>query len=112
MENVQNNDNVVIPDMEHDYHGHPSYGKILIRLFILLSVSLVVGFIFSPMLAVILIFATAIWKTSLVMKNFMHLKYEPLLIWILIASVLFILVAFFFGIYPDICAIHREVIPR
>lgn len=111
MENIQNNGNVVIPG-EHDYHGHPRYGKILVRLMILLSVSLIVGFLFSPLLAVTLIFATAIWKTALVMNYFMHLKYEPLLIWIVIASVIFILFMFFFGVYPDVTAIHREVVPR
>ncbi len=112
MENIQNNDNVVVPDMEHDYHGHPKYEKIFISLLILFGVSLVVGFLFSPILAVALIFATAVWKTSLVIKNFMHLRYEPLLIWIAIAAVIFCLFVFFFGIYPDITAVQLEVTPR
>lgn len=112
MENIQNNNSVVIPDAEHDYHGHPNYGKILRNLMILFALSLVVGYLFSPMIAVSLIFGAAIWKTSLVVNNFMHLKYEPVLIWVLIAAVLFILFAFFFGIYPDICAVRHEVTPR
>lgn len=112
MENIQNNDNAVVPSEEHDYHGHPKYGKIFINLLVLFGISLIVGFLFSPVLGVTLIFATAVWKTALVMKNFMHLKYEPLLIWIAIAAVLFCLFAFFFGIYPDICAVRHEVTPR
>lgn len=112
MEDTHHNHSVEVPSEEHDYHGHPNYGKIFIGLLILFGVSLVVGFLFSPMLAVILIFATAIWKTALVMRNFMHLKFEPFLIWIAIAAVLFCLFAFFFGIYPDITAVELEVAPR
>jgi caa(3)-type oxidase subunit IV len=111
MEKIQNNDNVEMPD-EHDYHGHPNYGKTFIGLLVLFSISLIVGYLFSPLLAVILIFATAVWKTALVMRNFMHLGYEPLLIWIAVAAVLFCLFAFFFGIYPDITAVQLEVTPR
>lgn len=112
MENTHLSDQVVVPDPEHDYHGHPHYGKILLTLLVLLAVSLVVGVLFSPLLAVTLIFGTAVWKTALVMRNFMHLKYEPLLIWVVVGAVLFILFAFFFGVYPDVTAIHREVVPR
>lgn len=112
MENIENNDNVVIPDMENDYHGHPKYGKNFINLLLLFGVSLIVGFLFSKILAVTLIFATAIWKTALVVKNFMHLKYEPFLIWVAVAAVLFCLFVFFFGIYPDITAVKLEVTPR
>ena len=28
----QNNDNAIFPDVEHDYHGHPNYGRILLTL--------------------------------------------------------------------------------
>jgi caa(3)-type oxidase subunit IV len=109
---THNSDNVVIPDPAQDYHGHPNYTRTFISLLALLSVSLIVGFFFSPMLAVSLIFATAIWKTALVMKNFMHLKFEPLMIWIAVAAVIFCLFMFFFGIYPDITAVQRIVVPR
>ncbi len=112
MENVRISENIEIPDPALDYHGHAPYGRILLQLLILLSVSLIVGMVFSTSVAVFLIFATAIWKSSMVMKNFMHLKFEPLLVWVAIAAVLFILFMFFFGIYPDITAVHREVVPR
>lgn len=110
METVtHNSDNAIFPDAEHDYHGHPHYTRILLTLLALLSVSLLVGYLVSPGLAIILIFGTAIWKTALVMRNFMHLKYEPLLVFIVIASVLLILFAFFFGVYPDITAVPLDV---
>lgn len=112
MENIQDNDNVVTPDPEKDYHGHPNYTKTFIYLLILFSISLAVGLFFSPTLAVILIFATAVWKSALVVSNFMHFKYEPLIIWIAVAAVLFCLLAFFFGIYPDITAVKLDVAPR
>lgn len=108
----QDNDSVVIPEPEHDYHGHPNYTKIFFSLLALFGVSLVVGYFFSPLVAIALIFGTAIWKTALVMRNFMHLKYEPLLVWIAIMSVILILTTFFFGIHIDVTAVHREVTPR
>ena len=101
-------DNVVFPD-ERDYHGHPAYAKVLGSLLLLLGVSLTVGYIFSPAIAIFLIFATATWKVALVMRNFMHLKYEPLLLFIVVGAVMLILYAFFFGVYPDITAVPRDV---
>jgi len=104
-----NNDNAIFPDAAHDYHGHPRYTRILISLLGLLALSLIVGNLFSLKWAILLIFATAIWKTALVIRNFMHLKYEPLLIYVVIAAVILILFAFFFGVYPDIPAIPLDV---
>lgn len=104
-----NNDNAEFPDGQHDYHGHPHYGRVLFSLLLLLSVSLLVGYIFSPTAAIFIIFATAAWKTTLVVRNFMHLKYEPFILLIVIASVILIIFAFFFGVYPDITAIPREI---
>jgi len=106
---AQNNDNAIFPDVEHDYHGHPKYARVLLSLLALLSVSLVIGYLVSPALAITLIFLTAIWKTALVMRNFMHLKFEPLFIFIVIAAVILILFAFFFGVYPDEVAVPLDV---
>lgn len=106
---INNNESVMFPDAEHDYHGHPNYTKILVSLLSLLTFSLIIGYFVSPMLAIILIFATATWKAALVMRNFMHLKYEPFLLFIAISAVLLIILTFFFGVYPDITAITPEV---
>jgi heme/copper-type cytochrome/quinol oxidase subunit 4 len=105
-------ENVEITDPEHDYHGHPNYRKVFVSLLELFAVSLVAGYIFPLHIAVILIFLTAAWKTALVVRNFMHLKFEPIMIWIAMAAVIFCLFAFYFGVYPDITAVHREVVPR
>lgn len=101
--------NVVFADPATDYHGHPHYAKVLGSLLLLLCVSLTVGYVFSPGIAIALIFATAAWKVALVMRNFMHMKYEPLLVFIVVAAVLLIIYAFFFGVYPDITAVTRDV---
>jgi len=92
---INNNESVVFPDVEHEYHGHPHYTRILIILLSLLACSLLVGYIFSPLWAIVLIFATAAWKAALVVRNFMHLKYEPFILFIAIAAVLLIIMAFF-----------------
>ena len=110
---IHNNDNAVFPDSEHDYHGHPHYTRVLISLLALLSFSLVVGYAVSPTAAIVLIFGTAVWKTTLVMRNFMHLRFEPLFVFILVAAILLIIFAFFFGVYPDVAAIPHDVtLPR
>jgi cytochrome c oxidase subunit IV len=111
MDTIVNNneENVIFPDPANDYHGHPNYTKILITLLILLGVSLTIGYLFSPALAIALIFATALWKCALVVRNFMHLKFEPLLIFIFIGAVLLIIFAFFFGVYPDVVAVPLDV---
>ncbi|MCZ2356592.1 MAG: cytochrome C oxidase subunit IV family protein [Bacteroidia bacterium] len=102
---------VVIPDMENDYHGHPNYEKVLIQLFVLFAVSLAVGY-FSSMLSIIIIFGTAFWKIAMVMRNFMHLKFEPWVIGVAVAMVIFTLLTFFFGVMPDVTYIIRDVVPK
>ena len=109
MENVNNNESVAIPDLDNDYHGHPNYTRVLVTLLVLLGVSLAVGYFISSTLGIVLIFATAIWKAVLVVMNFMHLKYEPVLIFIAVCAVLFCLLAFFWGVFPDVPMVTREI---
>ena len=97
------------PD-ELDYHGHPNYGKVFLSLILLFAVSLVIGYFTTAMIGISLIFLTAIIKTSFVVKNFMHLKFEPLLVLVVVLVVIFILVSFFFGVFPDIVPINLDVV--
>lgn len=99
------------PDDE-DYHGHPNYIKVYIALLALFGISLVVGFVFSHTIAVLLIFLTAIIKTVYVVGQFMHLKYEPILIWVTVGLVAFLLLAFFWGIFPDISIVEFEQLKK
>lgn len=94
---------------EKDYHGHPNYLRIYIFLLIMLGISLVVGMLTSPLVAILLIFLIAIIKAGLVVGNFMHLKFEPKLVWLVVGVVIFILMAFYFGVYPDISIQDLEV---
>ncbi len=111
--NAQSSDaGVKFPDPATDYHGHPKYLNVLLILFALFGISLLVGGFLPPVVAVTIIFVTAFIKAAMVVRNFMHLKYEPLLIWIAVAAVFFCLTAFFFGIYIDITAVKLDVVPR
>ena len=97
------------PD-EQDYHGHPNYTKVFVSLLILMTLSLVVGYFTSPMIGVSLIFLVALLKAGLVVANFMQLKFEPILILIVVLVVLFILLSFFFGVFPDIVPIPLDAV--
>ncbi len=93
---------VSVPVEDGDYHGHPKYLYIFIGLLALFGISLVSDIISNNTAVILLIFSTALIKALMVITRFMHLKYEPKLIIILVLGVVFCLAAFFWGIYPDI----------
>ncbi len=103
----ESHEGVIQPEPETDYHGHPNYTKVFFALIGLLAFSLVLGFFTSPMIAVSLIFFVAIIKAGFVVGNFMHLKFEPILIWIVIGVVIFILATFFLCLLPDVTFVER-----
>ena len=98
---------ITFADPQTDYHGHPSYANIFLWLMLFFGISLGVGYFVSPGIAVFLIFLTAIIKAVLVVRNFMHLKFEPWQVLVVVALVLFVLLALFLGVYPDIPVIER-----
>ena len=100
---------IEIPDPKTDYHGHPEYGKVYLRLLLLFGTSLLSAYLFPIGIAIIIIFAVAFTQAGLVLKNFMHIKYEPILVWIIAIAVIFTLFAFFFGVYIDITAVHHDL---
>ena len=95
---------------EQDYHGHPNYVKVFLSLLLLMGISLVIGYFTSPMIGVSLIFLVALLKAGLVVVNFMHLKFEPILVFVVVCVVLFILLSFFLGVFPDIVPINLDVV--
>ncbi|GEM_PF-1420822 len=98
---------------EMDYHGHPNYNMIYLTLIVLLGISLLGDLMPAKSLLIALVFGTAIIKAALVIRNFMHLKYENLFLWIIsIGAVLFILLAFFWGMYPDFPLVKLELAPK
>lgn len=113
MSNTHNQpEGIAFPDEQNDYHGHPNYLGVYLALLVFFGLSLAAGALGHSTLAVILIFGTAIVKAVLVVANFMHLKFEPKLALLLIAIVLFIILSFYFGVYPDVVPIEWNVVKR
>jgi len=95
---------------ENDYHGHPDYFRVYLYLMGFFVVSVLAAWIPNQMLMLIVIFGTALIKSVLVVGRFMHLKWEPTLLWISVGLVIFVLLAFFFGVIPDITFVTRDVV--
>jgi len=90
---------------KNDYHGHPNYVMVFLALLVALAVSMLPNFLgwsTTPGWFLITVFVVAAGKAFLVAGNFMHIKYEPKLLWGLIGFSLFVFAAFFFGVLPDV----------
>jgi len=61
-----------------------TYIRVWLWLLALLGASLVVGLLGAPHIAVAMIFAVAAIKALLVLGNFMHLRWEPKLVWAIV----------------------------
>jgi len=94
---------------EQDYHGHPNYFRIYLYLMAFFVISLLAAYIPNQMLMLIVIFGTALIKSVLVIGKFMHLKWEPVLLWIAVGIIFFVLTAFFLGVFPDINLVPRDL---
>lgn len=95
---------------DKDYHGHPNYFRIYLLLMGLFIISLLAALIPNQMLMLLVVFGTALIKGVLVIGKFMHLKWEPILLWISVGLVIFVLLAFFLGVIPDITFVERDVV--
>ena len=84
-----------------DYE-EPNYVLIWGILVSALLISLMLGYMLLPVVTVVLIFTIAIVKAYLVIAYFMHLRYEPLYIVLIMAAGLACLYFLFFGLVPDI----------
>ena len=83
-------------------HQHPNYLKICYWLLVLLAISVVGPMLEVPAITLITAFGIAIIKSFLVAANYMHLKFEKKIIWLLLILSLCLLGVFFFGTAPDI----------
>ncbi len=99
---------VVFP-AEQDYHGHPNYLKIYFALLFLFGISLVASYIDNFMVMVSIVFLASAMKALLVINYFMHLKWEPLILQIMIYLALFTLTALIVGVYSDIPMVTHDV---
>ncbi len=92
-----------------DYHGHPNYRLVWAGLVVLLALSLALGALGNHRLAVSLIFGLAVVKALLVAGNFMHLRWEPRLVWLVAGWGLLVVAFFYFGVLPDIVYVPRQL---
>lgn len=102
---------IVEPRAMEDYHGHPPYGQVYLTLVILLGLSLLAPVILPFTLAVVFIFLSALIKAGLIVANFMHLRYEPRILWLAVGVVVFVFLMFTAGVYPDLPLVPRELYP-
>ncbi len=109
MEVTQGLEHEVAVPKENDYHGHPNYFKVYIALLVLFGISLAAGMIGNTTVMLLVVFGTALIKSVLVVGKFMHLQWEPALVWVAVGLVLFILLAFFWGVYPDIPMVDVDI---
>ncbi|UCE85839.1 MAG: cytochrome C oxidase subunit IV family protein [Deltaproteobacteria bacterium] len=81
---------------------HPNYVLIWGILVAALAVSLFIGYMSLPVVTVVLIFTVAVVKAYLVLSYYMHLRYEPFFVALIVAAGLACLYFLFFGLVPDI----------
>lgn len=84
-----------------DDKHHPNYLAVWIWLMGLVIVSMVASMVLPRSAAVYLIFLVATIKAFLVVMNYMHLKYEKLLLYSLAIVPLLIVVVLLFALFPD-----------
>ena len=94
---------------ENDYHGHSNYFKTYIILLILFGLSLAASFIENSSLMLLTVFGLSTIKAALVVATFMHLKWEAKLIWLAVGVAVFIILAFFLGVFPDISIVEIDL---
>ena len=90
-------------------HHHPNYIKIWGILCVLLVISIFGPFLEIRIVTLITAFGIAIVKAYLVAAYFMHLKYEPFFVVLVMAVGLACLYFLFFGLVPDIVFSGAEV---
>ncbi len=99
---------VVVPK-DNDYHGHPDYLKVYFALLLLFGISLVASYIDNFLFMVVIVFVVSTLKALLVLNYFMHLRWEPIPLEIIIYMALFALAALIIGVYFDVTAVPRDV---
>ncbi len=86
---------------EHDAH-HPDYKKIYVTLLVLLVISVAGPFFGIVWVTLITAFGVALVKASLVVQNFMHLRWEKRIMKWMLATSLVLMIMLFAGVAPDV----------
>ncbi|MBI4245154.1 MAG: cytochrome C oxidase subunit IV family protein [Planctomycetes bacterium] len=88
--------------MEDHTEHHPNYVLIWFILVILTIISILIGkYIDNHVLKVTLLFVNAAIKAVLVALNFMHLKFEKVVVISLVVVPLTLFILLIFGLMPD-----------
>jgi caa(3)-type oxidase subunit IV len=87
-------------------HRHPSYIAIWVVLIVALFASVGLALLHQRRLAAILIFVLATIKAFLVIAYYMHLKWEPRFVALVVAAGFLALAILFFGLMPDIVHVY------
>ena len=88
--------------MTQEAKKHPNYVALWGILVAALVVSILLGEMKIPVLAVVLIITVAVAKAYLVAAYYMHLRYEPLFVILIMVAGLLCLYVLFFGLVPDV----------
>ncbi|HEX6938331.1 MAG TPA: cytochrome C oxidase subunit IV family protein [Longimicrobiales bacterium] len=73
--------------MEHAERKQPPYMIVFASLGVLTAIEIGVAFFGLPRLyTIVALLALAVWKASLVALYYMHLKFEPRRLWLVVAS--------------------------
>jgi cytochrome c oxidase subunit 4 len=88
--------------MTQEVKKHPNYVALWGVLVAALAVSLLMAEMHLPVVAVVLIFSIAIVKAGLVAAYYMHLRYEPFFVVVIMAAGLMCLYVLFVGLVPDV----------
>lgn len=81
-----------------------SYGKIWVVLVALVAMGAAFLLVPSKPLAVVLIFTVAIIKAVLVLRHYMHVVHQPLMVYAMLAVPLVLAIMMVFILIPDIAA--------
>jgi caa(3)-type oxidase subunit IV len=84
-----------------DEKNHPNYFAVWIWLVCLVIASIAASLVLPRSAAVYLIFTIATIKAILVLRNYMHLKYEKLLLYALAIVPLLVVIVLMFALFPD-----------
>jgi cytochrome c oxidase subunit 4 len=92
-------------------HKHPNYVAIWGFLVAALLVSVLMGYMKLPVVTLVLIFSVAVVKAFIVVSYYMHLKFEPFFVAVIVVAGLACLYFLFFGLVPDIVFAPTKVAP-
>ncbi|MFQ5600254.1 MAG: cytochrome C oxidase subunit IV family protein [Candidatus Krumholzibacteriia bacterium] len=85
---------------------HPNYVGIWVALVVLFAGSVASAFLGARTLATALVFSIAVVKALLVISYYMHLRFEPRWLVVVMLCALTCVVVLFFGLIPDIVHVY------